>query len=44
MAVQYFAQCPVSLHREQVVLIMRGQVIMPLGPGSDRVQWLVYCS
>ena len=42
VTVQYFDQCPLLLQRPQVVLRIRGQVIVPPGPGSDRVQWLVY--
>ena len=40
--VQYFAQCPFLWQWPHVVLRIRGQVIVPMGPGSDRVQWLVY--
>jgi hypothetical protein len=40
--VQYFDQCPFLLQVPHVVLRIRGQVIVPSGPGSDRVQWLVY--
>ncbi len=42
LPVQYFDQCPFLLQVPHVVLRIRGQVIVPPGPGSDRVQWLVY--
>ncbi len=42
VTVQYFAQCPFLLHTPHIVLRIRGQVIVPPGPGSERVQWLVY--
>ena len=42
VTVQYFDQCPFLLQVPHVVLRIRGQVIVPPGPGSERVQWLVY--